>query len=117
MTHYLNTRIVAFRSVPRSKKPETVTIASVMDHSWSKPEHVGTEGFTQIARGQIDKLVDVYRNGHLPPKDSVIEDGDQISATHLSLIVEEMKSGRIKQQSVTLHTNQAGKVVLQILLE
>ncbi len=106
--YYLNTRILQF---PAPNSP--VTIASVQGYTF-KDEHLYSPAFDQAAKDQLDQLRHKFATR---PTLSFMPD-DVVSATHLELITKEIRSGKIKQESVCMmkHPSDDG-VVIQIHLK
>lgn len=106
--YHLNTRILQF---PAPNSP--VVICSVQGYTF-EAEHLYSPAFDQAVIQQIEHLKHKFATRPtlaVPPEEIV-------SASHIQLLVNEIKAGKIKQESVTLtkHPTQEG-VVLQIHLK
>jgi hypothetical protein len=106
--YHLNTRILQF---PAPNSP--VVICSVQGYTFES-EHLYSPAFDQAVIQQIEHLKHKFATR---PTLAVAPE-EIVSASHLQLLVNEIKSGKIKQQSVTLtkHPTDDG-VVIQIHLK
>jgi hypothetical protein len=106
--YYLNTRILQF---PAPNSP--VTICSVQGYTF-EAEHLYSPAFDQAVAQQIDQL----RHKFATRPNLVSLPDEVISSAHLKLLIQEIESGKIKQESITLikHPTDDG-VVIQIHLK
>jgi|694.fasta_scaffold70738_2 hypothetical protein len=106
--YYLNTRILQF---PAPNSP--VTICSVQGYTFES-EHLYSPAFDQAVAQQIDQLK--HKFATRPNLQS--QPDEIISSAHLKLLIQEMESGNIKQNSISLikHPKDDG-VIIQIHLK
>lgn len=107
MTLFLNTRLLAY---PAPNSP--VVMASVQGTS-IQPDNIYSPAFLQQGTQQLEDVRHKFSTrGSI---DTLT--GDIVSASHLELLVKEIRLGKIQQESVTLMSHPTAGIIIQLHLK